>query len=252
MSVSPQDTTAALTPRDIDIVVLNASLQELAKCFWDMLFRRTRFGGLHLVKNLTDIGEVHFDIWPLSETWALKHFCMPLDMKTFVLTPFLNLDAIAIELYPKFGHQRIVIQNGFYDGFTDKLIDINFPPNPFPDVCVVRALIMAVRLRFALSLRLASFILSRADETGSFAEHLVKAQVSHYGHVRCPADELNSWLVSIEKQLSEGRGRIDLDVPTTRQLELWSDHPPMHALFCSTQHEDEKAAMARFRSSSFS
>jgi hypothetical protein len=46
---------------------VNASISELYAWFRDVVVRRTRFGGIHLVRNLTRICEIHFDMWPLNE-----------------------------------------------------------------------------------------------------------------------------------------------------------------------------------------
>src|SRR5580765_5050606 len=54
-------------PRDIDIVVDCSSLDRLENLFGDYLIRKTRFGGLHL-----NVRGWAVDIWPLSETWALR------------------------------------------------------------------------------------------------------------------------------------------------------------------------------------
>jgi hypothetical protein len=101
--------TGSIIPRDVDIVVTNVSLQDLQKYFWDLIIRHTRFGGLHLVKNLVGICQIHFDIWPLAETWAFRHLSLEPQMSNFILTPFLNLDAVAIELYPDPGRSRVVL-----------------------------------------------------------------------------------------------------------------------------------------------
>jgi hypothetical protein len=216
-----------VNPRDIDVVVVDVAVHDLAKCFSDMIARRTRFGGLHLVKRIANVCEVHFDVWPLADTWAMKEYGITPEISQFPSTPFLNLDAVAIDLYAKPGHARAVYENGFYDGMAAKFIDINFERNPYPDVCAIRALIMAAKLQFALSPRLASFISSGTNDQQLVLERLQQAQLSHYGQIRCCDAELRSWLTSIRRQLSMGSERIEIKVPHARQRGLWEDYPPV-------------------------
>jgi len=215
------------TPRDIDVIIIGASNHELTSCFSELIARRTRFGGLHLVKKIAQVCEVHFDVWALADTWAFKERGIKPKISHFASTPFLNLDSVAIELYPNAGRPRAIYEEGFYRGIASRLIDINFERNPYPDVCIIRALIMAAKLQFALSRRLAEFISSWMARQPDALAALRQAQVSHYGQVRCSTTELCSWLTFIHQQLTAGSERIELRVSDTRQLGLWSDYPPL-------------------------
>jgi hypothetical protein len=225
MTDVPRNGQQSFIPRDIDLVVLAPSIEALESCFPNNLIqRRTRFGGLHLVKKLASGYEVHFDAWPLSETWAFRHCGIEAAMPNFPLTPFLNLDAIAVQLFTK-DSAATIYERGFFEGLTSRLVDINFEPNPYPDICAVRALIIAARLHFDLSRKLARFISARAS-LPAFAERWREAQLSHYGHVRCDRFEINQWMKSISSQVHSGAERVHLPVSEARQLELWEDHPP--------------------------
>jgi hypothetical protein len=215
-----------MIPRDIDIIVANTSVRQLESCFSDLISRRTRFGGLHLVKNLTEICEVHFDVWPLAETWAFKQYEISPDISRFPGTPFLNLDAVAVELFPALGRPRMIHDYGFFEGMISRKIDINFEPNPFPDVCVIRALIMAAKLQFTLTRRLAAFILKRLKGEADVFGRLQRAQISHYGQIRCSPHELDLWFGSIQDQMDAGADGIEVRVSRARQAGLWQDHPP--------------------------
>lgn len=225
---SPQGKYHYFVPRDIDLVVLAPSIEALEACFpKGLIRRRTRFGGLHLVKEFASGFEVHFDVWPLSETWAFKEYGIEAKMLNFPSTPFLNLDAIAIEVFPKRGSAAKIYEHGFFKAVASKLIDINFEPNPYPDICAIRSLITAAKLHFSLSRKLALFICSRANMPASI-DRWHDAQISHYGQVRCSQTEIDKWLVSLKDQLSSDADRIEVPVSDARQMSLWDDHPPMH------------------------
>jgi len=217
-------------PRDIDVVVDGCSTEELDKTFGDLLVRRTRFGGLHLAKSIKCGGisqvcyQALFDIWRLEDTWGIRTRGLQPTIENFVRTPFLNVDSVAIDLVPKNSRHRHIYESGFFQSLITKTLEINFEPNPFPLVCIVRALIMAAKLEFALGRSLAQFV-ANYSRWGSIND-LVKAQVSHYGRVRCNADELRLWLEAIEVKLHNGAERIDIDVDERRQLSLWRDWPP--------------------------
>ena len=174
-------------PRDVDIVVCDVTVADLEKQLGDLVQRQTRFGGLHLAKSAAGY-DVHFDVWPLHETWAFRRRSLPADIKLFPETPFLNLDSIAISLSPDGPKGRSVYERGFVSGIQEETIEINYEDNPFPDVCLIRALIMAAKLRFSLGERLARFVSERYRRTTMDA--LLEAQMSHYGKLRCSSDEL--------------------------------------------------------------
>jgi hypothetical protein len=169
--------------------------------------------------------EVHFDVWPLSETWALKEYSLAADIAIFSTTPFLNIDAIAVEARVARGRARQIYERGFFDAIKNELIDINFEPNPYPEVCAMRALVLAAKLKYAISPRLGNFIAAQVARSSIMA--LVDAQLSHYGRIRCTAMELNNWIEEINQQLYRGANRIELPIPHYRQLELWVDYPAL-------------------------
>jgi hypothetical protein len=216
-------------PRDIDIVVCGASLSDLAVLYSDLITRRTRFGGLHLTRRVyldhsqRVFYDLVFDVWPLEETWAIRQFCLPVIISSLTNTAFLNLDAIAAEIATVRGRPRAVSDHGFFDGIKRRELEINFAPNPFPEVCIARSLLMAAKLRFSIGRDLAGFICKEFRHLG--VDALMSAQISHYGSARCSAEELLTWIRSIEQQFKAGASKIMLPVSTPRQRELWSDWP---------------------------
>jgi hypothetical protein len=212
-------------PRDIDLVVSGPSYQQLLKTFQGKLVleRRTRFGGLHLIKKLPVGQSIVFDVWALADTWGFGSRKILPRIQDFPGTTFMNIDSCAIELCTVPGRKRALFSDGFFEGIASKVLDVNYAPNPYPYVCVARAMILAARLRFAMTRSLVEFILKHTSAGGIQA--LIEAQESHYGMVRCDAKELEAWIQNIRAQYSRGQRLIRLAVPRARRLQLWSDYP---------------------------
>jgi hypothetical protein len=83
-----------------------------------------------------------------------------------------------------------IYEHEFFRAMRTKTIDINLEDNPYPALSAVRALATATRIRFALSSRLAKYILSTAERMGITS--LISAQETHYGYVRFRKSELDS------------------------------------------------------------
>ena len=205
-------------PRDVDIVVDGPSLQDLASAFAPFIARQTRFGGLHL-----RIDGWMFDIWPLAETWALRERLVPrLGYGALARSTFLNVEAVATEIRVSPGRPRSLYAHGFFESILSRTVDINLEANPFPALCVVRSLITAARLGFAIGARLAAYIESHSR--GAAVEELVAVQLAHYGRIRASQDELHRWLraVSDQRRCAPWKA-VELPIPRARQLELWND-----------------------------
>ena len=219
---------ASAFPRDIDLVVSGCSDDALESVFRDLVSRRTRFGGLHLLTHFNygaispSRGQLVFDVWRLENTWGIRDAGLPPTIESFVRTPFLNIDTAAIELVPRKAHCHVA-EYGFFESILSRTLEINYAPNPFPLVCIVRSLIMAAKLKFSLGHSLARYI-ANYSEWGS-VDDLVEAQISHYGQVRCRRDELQRWLESVRASLRAGVERVEVCTTHERQLELWNDWP---------------------------
>jgi hypothetical protein len=208
-------------PRDIDIVLDDVSVEEIRSAFCERVFRETRFGGV----NLRVEGWL-IDIWPLRQTWAFREFGLPVaGFQDLPRTTFLNLEAVAVDLTVRRGQVRNIYSSGFFEGVHERVLDINFEPNPFPGLCVVRSLIMAARLGFRIGSRLASYISNRS--TGMQIENLEALQLSHYGGLRCRPETLKEWLTRISQHVQENpKQPYALPVPREQQLHLWEQWSP--------------------------
>lgn len=212
-------------PRDIDIIVEGASREQLQEALRGILaFERfTRFGGLHLSRGLSSGENISFDIWTLADTWGFHSRNITPRIEDFPKTTFLNIDSCATELIADPGKERQLFEQGFFESISRRVLDVNYEPNPYPHVCVVRSLLLAVQLDFTIARPLAKFILENADDGG--IESLMEAQQSHYGRLRCDAHELEQWLRSVWQQFNAGKHDIYIEATPARRLDLWRDYP---------------------------
>jgi hypothetical protein len=212
-------------PRDVDIIVEGATSEELQELVRPtlQLERLTRFGGLHLSRPLPSGSRVLFDLWTLRDTWGFQSKKIPPRIEDFPGTTFLNIDSCAIELQQTEGRERRLFEGGFFASIADRVLDVNYEPNPYPYVCAARSLVLAARLDFTLTRRLAGYILGHAAVGG--VEALIEAQRSHYGMVRSGAEELGKWIEEIRLQMEKGEPAIGIQVSRARRLVLWNDYP---------------------------
>ena len=219
-------------PRDVDVIVDGCSSNDLESVFKDIkdiVVRRNSFGGLHLRRTVnvesfpTEQYDLLFDVWRLEDTWTIKAQELAPTIATFLSTSFLNIDSVAVAL-PADKRPARVFERGFFHAITNRTLEINSEHNPFPFVCVIRALILAAKLDFWIGPRLAYFIQDVAS-SASISE-LLQAQRSHYGQIRCRKRYISEWLETIRGQLKSGNRRVRLLNDQQRRLRLWQDWPP--------------------------
>jgi hypothetical protein len=189
---------SSAVPRDIDIVVAGATNDEIFAVFEKFVVRKTRFGGM-----VIDLGPLEADIWSLSSTWAFQ--TGEFGNASFSSLPnstFLNVEAVAIDALRQQG-ARCVFESGFFDALAKQEVEINFEPNPFPALCVVRSVVTLQSLRFSAGPRLIQYILNWRRRLGIPA--LLDAQLSHYGRIVVKAKELDR--ISVE--LAAGIAPVD-------------------------------------------
>jgi hypothetical protein len=180
-------------PRDVDIVA-NCSSSELSTWLSSFPVERTRFGGFRV-----RIHKWNFDIWTLHETWAFTTGSMKPTFENLPRTTFFNIEGIAAQLNAAPGHKRALYSSGFAEAISSKILDINFEPNPFPQLCIIRGLLTATRHGLLLSSRLAHYIAVRANRR-EIAE-IMNVQFRHYGVVRLRTKDVEHWLDHIDRSL---------------------------------------------------
>jgi hypothetical protein len=207
-------------PRDIDIVVSGASVDQLRERFQQSFRRETRFGGIQLQRM-----SWQFDIWPLERTWAFQSEpkLSPL-FATLPSTTFFNLEAVAIDAWASRGRKRVIYSGDdqFFHGLLDKVLEVNREENPFPTLCVVRALVFASSTGFAIGPRLAAYL---AKHSAVSDHELTEVQCKHYGQVRLSCEVMRRWLDTAVSHIEVNPG-APLSLPKLGQLTLWADDEP--------------------------
>ena len=204
-------------PRDIDIVVSGATLSQLERRFGHILARRTRFGGLQLQR-----GAWQFDVWPVGETWAFKQDqgAATANFEALPGTTTFNVEAVAVEAWPSHGRQRSLFAGNdqFFEGILAKTIELNRGDNPFPELTVVRGVILASELGFGIGPQLASYI---GDIGASMDEDVVEGiQAGHYGYTRVNSRTVCDVIATIVRLTRAGHsGQLRL----TEGLRSWVD-----------------------------
>lgn len=202
-------------PRDVDVVVSGAPLTDLEQRFGSILSRKTRFGGLHL-KN----GPWQFDVWPVAETWAFKYDnATEPSFAELPSTTTFNLEAIAVEAWPTSSRSRALFSGDdqFFEGIRSRTLELNRSYSPFPELTVVRGLVMASELGFRIGPRFAHYVQEHGSSmTMARLDHV---QWSHYGCTRIEGRTLAEMILYVE-QLLPSRKAISL--PEVGQLDLWA------------------------------
>jgi hypothetical protein len=214
-------------PRDVDIVMAGVSLQDMRSFFEPFVSRQTRFGGLHLKRV-----NWQFDVWPLEETYALRgrRAASP-TFADLPSTTFFNVEAVAIDIWPTPGFPRRIYSSDdqFFRGIINRTIEINNEQNPFPELCVVRALVMATNLRWKVGPRLLSYLGTHgsAMSPSDFEE----IQWKHYGMVQWPAALFSNAMEEIKDAIeNQAAGPTELSLPG--QLTFWPESDAYRQRIC--------------------
>ena len=164
-------------PRDVDLVFAEEHFSAFQQHFHPLVRDTNRFGGLRM-----RAGHVDIDAWPITRTWAFQR-CASLNasFENLPKTTFLNIDALAVELFPKAGAARRIFDGGCLKAHEERMLDINFHDNPLPDLCVVRSLYYAYKFNFGVSAQLAKYLRQEMDSFG--LQHFVAVQSRHYGQI---------------------------------------------------------------------
>lgn len=204
-------------PRDVDIVITGATIEALRDQFEAIVSRETRFGGLQLRRR-----EWQFDLWPLHQTWAfVRDKVSEPEFSELPRTTFFNMESIAVEVWAQPGCARKVFSGDdqFFEGILNQTLEINREENPYPELCVLRALIMASTLDFAIGPRLATYIAKHGEHLTE--NDLEYVQHKHYGQRRQCGDTLREWIATISDSIGKTDGSVRL--PVVRQLSFWPD-----------------------------
>jgi hypothetical protein len=201
-------------------VVAGTTLEEMKRRFDRHIVRETRFGGLSI-----NCHAWQFDVWPLDRTWTFvqNHDLNPA-FSALPRTTFLNLEAVAVDVWPSRIGRRTIFSGDdqFFRGIVERTLEVNNEENPFPALCVVRSLVMAASIDFAIGPRLAAYIADHGSHMS--LDELREVQQKHYGVIRFDPNVLKDWIghVTTARERDE---RKSLPLPVARQLTFWDENP---------------------------
>ncbi len=189
-----------IIPRDLDIIFWYGDIKEIANSFAGYVKRWNCYGGLSI-----QIRDWSFDLWQLEDTWAFKEKHVAVKgIADFPKTTFLNIDAVAIQLFAEKGKRRSIYSKGFFEAILQKTIEINFEDNPNPTMCIVRSLRISSRHRFLIGRKLAKYIVHYANQVEP--EELLKLYQARYQSPFVSVDEICSYIKSIKEQVKVSNG----------------------------------------------
>jgi len=227
------DSRNNIIPRDLDIILGYADIRNVADSFSDCTKRWNRYGGISI-----QVKDWSIDMWPLHKTWAFqKNYVHGKGFSDFPKTTFLNIEAVAIQLFGKKGKKRVIYSKGFFEAILNRTIEINLEENPNPTACVVRSLRVAKKFKFAIGPNLATYITHWANQIG--LKELLKLYQVRYKSTHLCVDELYSCIKAIEEQLRNS-AKEPVELPTSDkndyfQSQLWSNffQSPSRNLFAA-------------------
>jgi hypothetical protein len=202
-----------IIPRDLDIVLSFEKPDKIAALFSNYYQRRNRYGGIEIHHKYW-----HVDIWSLEKTWAFEQkLVRGSSFRDFPSTTFLDIEAIAVQLFSKQGVKREIYSKGFFEAILTNTIDINLEDNPNPEGCIVRALHVANKYSFKIGQKLAKYIAHFTHKTEM--EELEQIFRNRY-LTRTTTDTLNFWINSIKEQLKTSQ-KSPVQLPTnSKYLQL--------------------------------
>ncbi len=188
-------------PRDLDIILGYVSRERLETLFPDHIKGETSLGGLKL-----QVKDWSIDMWLIQDTWAFKEGKVPgKGFSDYPKITFLNIDAIAIQLFSKRRQKREIYSKGFFEAIAERTIELNFEENPAPAECIVRALRIANKFKFIIGPRLARYMISYTNQME--IEELAEIYQRRYMSTDVTVEILHNCFKSIETQMQASNNR---------------------------------------------
>jgi hypothetical protein len=135
------------------------------------------------------------------------------------------------------GLPRRIYQSGFFDSISKKVVELNLADNPYPALCVVRALVAARRLHFRIGPKLARYIADTSEAIPP--DDLRKAQLRHYRRLLFSTTELQSLIRLIKDGIKSDASR-PVPLPFPVQLEFsWAEVNPIECVALEMACDDK-------------
>lgn len=182
-------------PRDLDIILGYVSKKRLETLFPDKVKGETSLGGLKL-----QVKDWSIDMWPIQDTWAFKNGKFKGNgFSDYPKITFLNIDAIAIQLFSKRRQKREIYSKGFFEAIIERIIEINFEENPTPAACIVRALWIAKKFNFLIGPKLSRYMISYINTIE--IEELAEIYQRRYVSAHVTIEKFYNCFKSIQEQV---------------------------------------------------
>ncbi len=182
-------------PRDLDIILGYISKEHLEKLFPNNIKGKTSLGGLKL-----QVKDWSIDIWSIQDTWAFRDGKFGgISFSDYPKITFLDIEAIAIQLFSKGRKKREIYSKGFFESISKKTIEINYEENPAPAECIIRALHIANEYKFLIGPKLAHYIVSHTNRIE--IEELVEIYKCRYNSTTINTEVLHNCLNRIKAQI---------------------------------------------------
>lgn len=161
-------------PRDIDIIVDTDAIH-IDDVFEGMEYTQNRFGGYKAIYN-----QQEFDVWSITNNWAFKCNILDASVENIPKGCFYNLDATYFNISTGVGDAHY-----FNDALFRKQLDIVLDDeyihtNPFPEVNIVRAIVLKNQYDVTFSEKVTSYIKWWLEKTADPISELKKAELKHY------------------------------------------------------------------------
>jgi predicted nucleotidyltransferase len=164
---------------DVDLVIVSAHERDFDHFFEGRPARINRFGGYRVM-----LPQGSVDVWPLQRTWAFRTGALSgTSPRDLLRTTYFSWDAIAYSWQTG----RLFCRPSYLQEIRSRVVDLEFPDNPYPLGAVVRTLRLLASGKAGISFRLARHTrrlldlykigeIVRAERRG-FASHYLSKEV---------------------------------------------------------------------------
>lgn len=164
-------------PRDYDLVVDVPRRKQLRNALGTLGPTINGFSGFSFKMK-----DRAFDVWCLRDTWGFT-VTRPENptFRDLLDTTFFNVEGIVLT-------STEALDGGFTKAFETKVLEVNLPVHPFPELCLVRTSAFVKRFGFRLGPRLEDWILLHRKFFRE--EGLLRVQKRYFGYEVCTPKEL--------------------------------------------------------------
>lgn len=170
-------------PRDIDLVVSDIEIGELNSMFLGDV-TPTIFGGIH-----SSMAPIPFDIWPLHETFLLKHNSLTPSFSNLLRTTDFTINAGCF--FPAHGQRNTeILDGGMVQAIKLRKLEFNASVLPFPTIQCARIAAYAVKLTLKLTPPVETFMREVLEKTAQRKAVVEGLKETYPADISVPAQKL--------------------------------------------------------------